>query len=101
MDKSTFATIVTSALPYVGAWGRFGDEKVFIFALWQEVKDSGPFDDWDLSQFKAALVAAQRDGAIRLARADLVYAMDPLLVARSETHSISATYHFVLDEARR
>lgn len=48
-----------------------------------------------LPDFKAKLVAAHREGALRLARADLVAAMDEGLVARSETTYLNATFHFV------
>ena len=38
---------------------------------------------------------AHRQGELRLARADLVAAMDPELVARSEIGYLNATFHFV------
>lgn len=52
-----------------------------------------------LADFKARLVEAHRAGLLHLARADLVAAMDPELVARSETHYLNATFHFIVTDA--
>jgi hypothetical protein len=60
----------------------FGDRKVFIdhaHAMAATRGYKGSLDD-----FKAELVAASRAGRITLARADLVEAMHPMSVARSE-----------------
>ena len=51
-----------------------------------------------LAGFKADLVAAHRAGELALARADLVAAMDPALVAASEIAVDGASFHFVVKE---
>jgi hypothetical protein len=71
--------------------GTFGDRKVFIASLWR----APAFAGLSLAEFKARLLAAHQAGAIRLARADLVAAMDPALVRESELPHLEATYHFV------
>ena len=74
--------------------GVFGDRKVFIASVWDAAGWTMTFDE-----FKTALVAAHRNGEVVLARADLVGAMDPELVARSETRWDGASYHFIVREA--
>lgn len=96
-----------------GAAGRFGDRKVFIAAAWDAMCDASD-DHWiparvslarraTIADFRAWLLAAMRftDASGRplvvLARADLVAAMDPYLVAASETLTDGASYHFIVD----
>jgi hypothetical protein len=43
-------------------------------------------------------VSAHRQRELELARADLVAAMDPTLVAASETRTDGATFHFIVRE---
>ncbi|HEX7841794.1 MAG TPA: hypothetical protein VF469_30195 [Kofleriaceae bacterium] len=108
------AELVHRALGAVQHAGRFGDRKVFISALWAmmlhlDAATGGHLTEGcTLEHFKAWLVGAlrvTRDGRedsgplVVLARADLVAAMDPSLVAASETVTDGATYHFVLDPA--
>ncbi len=63
----------------------FGDRKVFLAAL-------GTLDQETCDM----LQELHHCGALRFARADLVAAMDPGMVARSEwRHPAGATYHFV------
>jgi hypothetical protein len=45
--------------------------------------------------FKDRLIEANRQGLIRLSRADLVEAMDPADVRASETTWLNAVFHFV------
>ncbi|HVV85689.1 MAG TPA: hypothetical protein VHE35_21670, partial [Kofleriaceae bacterium] len=75
--------------------GRFGPRKVFIASLWRD----HAFRDLSLDDFKARLLAAHRGGALTLARADLVAAMDPDLVRDSELAHGDSRYHFVEAEA--
>ena len=49
----------------------------------------------DLDGFKRALAEANNLRLIDLARADLVQAMDPEDVRRSEVQYLNATFHFV------
>ncbi len=78
--------------------GLFGTRKVFISAVWDELRRSGPWSALSLPEVKSRLLAAQRTGALELARADLVAAMDPQLVAASETLADGASFHFVVRE---
>jgi hypothetical protein len=77
--------------------GRFGTNKMFIARLW----DHWPGDRPPLEQFKRMLVEAHRADLLTLSRADLISAMDPGDVARSETRYETAEFHFVLIEPGR
>lgn len=89
--------MVRDAIPTIGADGRFGPEKVFVSAIWHRLERNGRVHDFSLDRFKQWLVAANRDRLLDLARADLVGAMDPRLVAESEIEDLGSTFHFVLD----
>lgn len=78
--------------------GVFGDRKVFISSVWQALRAMPPWSQLDLDEFKARLVSAHRQRQLVLARADLVAAMDPTLVAASETRTDGATFHFIVRE---
>jgi hypothetical protein len=78
--------------------GVFGDRKVFISSVWGALRATAPWSALELDDFKAQLVAAHRKQQLVLARADLVAAMDPALVAASETRTDGATFHFVVRE---
>lgn len=71
---------------------RFGESKVFISAVFRRFSALTSMDELE---FKRRLVEANRLGQLRLSRADLVDAMDPSLVAASETRHDNATFHFV------
>ncbi|MFW5739407.1 MAG: hypothetical protein ACOC1F_03475, partial [Myxococcota bacterium] len=76
---------------------RFGDHKVFLASVFDRYRVLPVVDgtalDWPA--FSRAVVQAHLDGRIRLARADLVTAMDPDLVERSEVRHETATFHFI------
>lgn len=78
--------------------GVFGDRKVFIAAAFTALHAQPAWRDITLADFKERLLAAQRSGGVILARADLVAAMDPALVAASETNVDGATFHFIVRE---
>jgi hypothetical protein len=78
--------------------GVFGDRKVFISSVWHALRAMPPWSQLDLDEFKARLVSAHRQRELELARADLVAAMDPTLVAASETQTDGATFHFIIRE---
>jgi hypothetical protein len=78
--------------------GVVGGRKVFISTVWDAVRATSPWSSLPLDDFKAQLVAAHRNQQIILARADFVAAMDPTLVAMSETRTDGAMFHFVLRE---
>jgi len=94
------AHLVRRALADVQDAGRFGDRKVFIASLWttmlaiEAAVGSTLTEGSTIEHFKAWLLGVWRlthDGTehgaplIVLCRADLVAAMDPALVAASET----------------
>lgn len=107
MPLRTFATNVNAELPYIkagvgnGAKGRFGDRKVFISALWRNLRKAPAFKGMTLPEFKDRLVEAHGQRLLVLARADLVAAMDPEEVAESEWVDPSGgrSYHFVVDQS--
>jgi hypothetical protein len=89
--------LVRAAIPRIGADGRFGAEKVFVSAIWHRIERDGRPPDLSYDRFKRWLITANRDQLIDLARADVVGAMDPKLVAESEIEDLGATFHFVVD----
>jgi hypothetical protein len=106
------ACLVRRALTDVQDGGRFGDRKVFIAALWTamlaiEAATGGTLTaGCSIAHFRGWLLGARlltADGTdagaplVVLCRADLVAAMDPALVATSETLTDGAAFHFVLD----
>jgi len=78
--------------------GVFGDRKVFIASVWHALRERAAWATLALDDFKAQLVAAHRNQELVLARADYVSAMDPALVAASETQTDGATFHFIVRE---
>jgi hypothetical protein len=97
------ASFVDDVMRAAGATtdGWFGDRKVFVSAVWNQLRRDPRWSALALDEFKARLVAAQRAGAVALARADLVAAMDPALVAASEIAADGASFHFIVKELRR
>ncbi|MEO7731801.1 MAG: hypothetical protein ABIY55_12565, partial [Kofleriaceae bacterium] len=94
---STFASDVARAAAAVRD-GRFGERKVFVSAVWDELRHQARWAELALEDFKARLFAAHCAGELALARADLVAAMDPALVAASEISVSGASFHFVVQE---
>lgn len=94
----SFASDVLSAAGATPPDGWFGDRKVFISAVWHELRKSPRWSVVTLDELKARLVAAHRAGELALARADLVAAMDPELVAASEIVTDGASFHFIVKE---
>jgi hypothetical protein len=78
--------------------GRFGPHKVFIAAIWRRAQADSRFSGMTREQFNRLLIESNRAGALVLARADLVGAMDSAEVADSEIGDRNAQYHFVLDQ---
>lgn len=66
----------------------FGERKVFLSTI--------PGIDLADAECRQMLEDLLRSGALRFARADLVAAMDPALVAASEWRIDGATYHFLI-----
>jgi hypothetical protein len=77
------------------ASGRFGDNKVFISHVYRGLDGDPAAAESDLPQFKRRLLEANREGLLRLSRADLVEAMDPDDLRDSATMHDNATFHFI------
>jgi hypothetical protein len=92
-DDETFAQRVLSAARDVKT-GRFGDDKVFISHVAQQLDTDG-YAIGDVDAFKNRLVAVHRGRFLSLSRADLVPAMNLADVTASETRYQNATFHFV------
>jgi hypothetical protein len=86
--------LVVSTAEQMEKPGRFGYDKVFIAAIWDKI---GSSLGMSLPEFKRWLIEQNRRRVLSLARADLVGAMDPQMVARSEIQDRGATFHFVID----
>jgi uncharacterized protein (DUF2267 family) len=97
-DLSTFAETVRALAASSPPQDRFHDNKVFIAALWRASQREPSFPRLSLPDFKRRLVEANSQNLLHLSRADLVQAMDPQLVADSETSFLNANFHFVLIE---
>ena len=92
---ATFAAQVLAAARQIPAAWRFGENKAFISHIWRQWRGETAGDGLALDDFKARLVAANREGLVRLSRADLVEAMDPADVAESATVYENALFHFI------
>ena len=97
-DLPVFAATVRALAASSPPQDRFHDNKVFIAALWRASQREPNFPRVSLAEFKQRLVEANSQNLLHLSRADLVQAMDPQLVADSETEYLNATFHFVLLE---
>lgn len=94
-DLPAFAHTVLALARVSPPADRFHGFKVFIAPLWRASQREPAFPRLSLDQFKTRLIEANADGLLQLSRADLVPAMDPRLVAESETVHLNATFHFV------
>jgi hypothetical protein len=101
LDLAAFALTVQVLASHSPAEDRFHDNKVFIAALWRASQREPNFPRLTLPEFKQRLLEANARHLLHLSRADLVQAMDPQLVAESETSHLNATFHFVLLEEAR
>jgi hypothetical protein len=100
-DLSAFAATVRTLAGNSPPEDRFHDNKVFIAALWRTSQREPNFPRLSLPEFKQRLIEANAKHLLHLSRADFVQAMDPRLVAESETAYLNATFHFVLLEEVR
>ena len=100
-DLAAFAATVRALAAQSPPQDRFHDNKVFIAALWRATQREPHFPQLSLPEFKQRLVEANSQYLLHLSRADFVQAMDPRLVAESETAYLNATFHFVLLEGDR
>lgn len=96
---ATLARDVKTTAARIRDGGRYNERKVFIAAAWRALAEDERYASLDLEAFKAQLALANRHGLVRLHRADLVSAMDPEEVERSEVRYLNATFHFIESEA--
>lgn len=106
-NDEQIAALMERAMAQIQGPGRMGDRKVFIAALWSKMVEldqpGGPTDGFVFDDFKGWLWRNLRtvgeDGRplYELARADLVAAMDPKMVAASQISVDGVQYHFVID----
>jgi hypothetical protein len=74
---------------------RFHDDRAFIGSIWAHMRGRPPVGDMSLDEFKKRLVAAHATGLLHMTRADMVGAMDPTELQRSEATHMGTTFHFV------
>lgn len=98
LSLDALADVVNESLPRIGTDGRFGPEKVFVSAVWRGLEEERRLPTMTLDAFKRNLVSAMRAGKVRLARADLIGAMNAKLVSESEIFDNGSTFHFVVDQ---
>ena len=97
LSLSDFAERVREAAGTTpGGW--FGETLVFISHVFATYQSRFPQDPLSIDGFKERLVVAHRNGDVELVRADLVSAMNPDDVARSATHYLNGTFHFIRSE---
>ncbi len=96
-DLPAFAATVEAAARSCPT-GRFGDNKVFIHHVWQQLQDETHLPVRTLEEFKQRLTEANHAGLLHLSRADLVQVMDPEDVRQSETRYLDAVFHFIRTE---
>ena len=94
-DLDGFARQIARAARQAEPSAHFGENKVFISRIWQQLHAQPPFREMQIDDFKARLAEANHRGLLELSQADLVEAMPPGEVAESETRYHNAIYHFV------
>jgi hypothetical protein len=75
---------------------RFHADRAFIGSVWEHMRGHNPVGTMSLEEFKKKLVEAHRERLLHISRADLIGAMDPREVERSEARYQDATFHFVV-----
>ena len=76
--------------------GWFGNNKVFISHVWQQLKQEGGDFGLTEEQYKNYLITASRQRLLRLARADLPDAANKNDVRSSEISYLTGIFHFIL-----
>ena len=98
-DANTeLGTAVARTVRDAPASSRFGPRKVWISKIWPHVRKA---TSMSLDAWKQWLIREHQAGRLVLARADLVQAMDPKLVAASSTIPTGERYpefHFLVDD---
>lgn len=96
-DEQLAVEVQSAAADVLSRGGGYGDRKVFQAEVYRELP-ARTRKALTLPAFKERLNELSRAGAVELARADFVTAMDPQLVADSENPYLNATSHFVVVE---
>lgn len=90
-----FAEQINNTILVPDGIASFGDDKLFISSVYFE-GEGGFSEDMSLDMFKKELLQAHRSGLVVISRGDLVEAMDPELVERSEIRDpVGGEYHFI------
>lgn len=99
-DASVVAQAVNTVIPKLGAAGRLshGSEKIWIAAAYHAAIAQGLID-MSLPEFKRALIVANRQRLVSLARQDLRIAKDNDIAQESEIVDLGSSFHFVIDPA--
>lgn len=100
LSKAEFASKAIAAARTVGPEGRFGDNKVFISAAYDAFARTPDGKGMTLDAFKRRLIEAHTSTFSNSrnwqpVRADLVEAMNPATVRRSEISHNGATFHLI------
>ncbi len=69
--------------------------KAFIDATWAKLRQHPEYAELTLEDFKQKLIQAASEGHLRLSRADLTAAMDPIRLDASAVSVMGATFHFI------
>ncbi|SDH80825.1 hypothetical protein [Nitrosomonas sp. Nm132] len=93
-DLEAFATQIMESANRCQT-GRFGKNKIFISHVWKQMGIDSKQSGLDFNKFKQLLTLANNKGLINLSRADLAQAMNQEDVTASETHYLTATFHFI------
>lgn len=96
IDMQQFAQAVLRHAASLPHEKRFGPNKAYISCVWESTQADPTFPRMSLETFKQHLVESNLRGFLQLSRADLVQAMNPVLLSQSETHYLNAQFHFVL-----
>lgn len=87
------AAAIVAAAERVPKADRYSPRLVFVIDAWKEMKKSYPA--LTIEEFKERAAELHKDGHLKLARADLVEAMDPTKVKESLIEDRNATFHFL------
>ena len=93
-DLEMFANTVKSAARRCPT-GQFGDGKVFISHVWNQLRNESQFAPLGIDGFKQKLVEANQSRLLNLLPADLNQAFDPADLTDSHTTQRNSTYHLI------
>ncbi len=99
-DAASVARAAQTVMKKLGPEGRLtaGSEKVWIAAAYRAAVDQGLIS-MSLPEFKRALIAANRQGLVNLARQDLRDKKDQDIALESEIVDLGSSFNFLIDPA--